>query len=89
MPYRVNLSTSIRKAGWTAKIYDAEGPEEPHVTIRCKTKQWRISLRTGDFLDAGGKASEIKDEVMAAVTDQQTIAEMIAYWNARNPYNPV
>jgi hypothetical protein len=89
MPYRVRLSKVLRKAGWTAKVYDAEGPEEPHVTVRAKTKSWRISLRSGELLDADGQMNEIEDEVLEAISDPTTLEEMKEYWNARNPDNPV
>jgi hypothetical protein len=89
MPYRVQLSRVLRKAGWTAKVYDAEGAEEPHVTVRAKTKTWRISLRTGNLLDAAGRMSEIEEDVLAAIRDPNTIQAMTGYWNSRNPHNPV
>lgn len=67
MPFSVSLTQALRKAGWRVKIYDAEGPEEPHVSIFRKGETWRISLRTGKFLDTGGKWSQIDDDVRAAI----------------------
>jgi len=67
MPFSVQLTETLRKAGWQVKIYDAEGPEEPHVSIFRRGKKWRISLRTGEFLYPGGKWSEIDDGVRAAI----------------------
>lgn len=50
MPFALSLPDGV-PAGWSAKIYDNELPEEPHVTVRFKYKRWRISLRTGAILD--------------------------------------
>ncbi len=66
MPYSLSLTAVLRKAGWQVKIYDAEGPEEPHVSIFRRGRKWRISLRNGKFLN-GGKWSEIDDDVKAAI----------------------
>lgn len=66
MPFSLRLSAVLRKAGWQVKIYDAEGPEEPHVSIFRRGEKWRISLRTGEFLDRG-KWSEIAAEVKEAI----------------------
>ncbi len=66
MPYSLSLTAVLRKAGWRVKFYDAEGPEEPHVSIFRRGEQWRLSLRNGTFLD-GGKWSEIDDAVKAAI----------------------
>jgi hypothetical protein len=67
MPYTLTLSKTLRKAGWQVKIYDAEGPEEPHVSIFRKGRKWRKSLRTGEFLDEGDRSSQIDDNVRAAI----------------------
>lgn len=50
MPYDVPIPPVLRKSGWRAAVYDSEGPEIPHVTIRFKTdKTWKVSLRDGGF----------------------------------------
>lgn len=67
MPYSLSLTDALRKAGWQVKIYDAEGPEEPHVSIFRRGRKWRISLRTGEFLDSGDKWSQIDDDVKSAI----------------------
>ncbi len=48
------------------KIYDAEGPEEPHVSIFRRGRKWRISLRTGELLDEGDK-NQIDADVRATI----------------------
>ena len=89
MPHTLKLSASIRKSGWRGKIFDDEGPEEPHVTIHFKTeKWWRVSLRVkGTFLYPGGRWSEIPKEIQDAI-DLEWDA-MRAYWTKGNPSNPV
>lgn len=37
--------------------------EPPHVTIYLKMQKWRLSLRSGEFLDAGAKWSLIDERV--------------------------
>lgn len=88
MPYAVPLPQVLTKAGWRAKVFDAEGPETPHVTIRYKAQQaWRVSLRDGTFLVPGGSWNEIPSEIKTAVESHWTALR--AYWDSRNPGNPV
>lgn len=89
MPYNLDLPEVLRKAGWKVKIYDREGPEEPHVTIRCKTKTWRMSLRDKGFLFPGGRRSELPDSLLELLGDAENWAEMRRYWDDGNPHNPV
>lgn len=89
MPYVLRISKALRKAGWTVKVYDREGPETPHVTIRCKAKTWRVSLRGREFLFPGGTRGELPDELWETLTADVVWQEMERYWDARNPHNPV
>jgi hypothetical protein len=86
MPYTLPLARTLRKAGWQVKIYDAEGPEEPHVPIFRRGRKWRFSLRTGEFLDAGEKG-QIDADVIAAIENRwQTLkAEWDRIHGAINP----
>jgi hypothetical protein len=59
MAYELRLPPALRQAGWKVKIQNAEGPEEPHVTILRKRRKWRVSLRTREFLYPGGRRSQI------------------------------
>ncbi len=67
MPYTLTLAEILRRAGWKVKIHDVEGPEEPHVTIYRKLRRWRLSLRTGRFLDPGDRWSQINKRVRSAI----------------------
>src|SRR2546423_6366994 len=88
VPYNVPLPRQFAKAGWRVKVFDGEGPEAPHVTIRFKTSAWwRISLRDGEFLSPGGSWSEIPELVRAAV--EAHWQQLQEYWDRENPHNPV
>lgn len=91
MAYDVPLPRRIWNAGWRAKVFDAEGPETPHVTIRFKAeKMWKVSLRNGTFLvPPGGRWRDIPKEIRTAIEDEDIRGAMRAYWNQQNPHNPV
>ena len=88
MPYNLPIPQKLLAAGWRAKVFDDEGPETPHVTIRYRTEHcWRVSLRNQAFLVPGGRWSEIPAEIKQAI--EEHLEEMGAYWDARNPHNLV
>jgi hypothetical protein len=91
MPFPVPLSRGLCKAGWRVKVFDSEGPETPHVTIRFKAeKMWKVSLRKGIFIvPPGGSWKDIPSEIRAAIEDENTLKQMRAYWDQHNPHNPV
>ncbi len=87
MPYTLALSANLRNSGWVVKVFDLEGPETPHVTIRFKSKQsWRVSLRDKSFLD-GGTWADIPEEIQQGI--DQNLEQMRAYWDGQNPHNPI
>lgn len=87
MPYSLDLEHVLAQAGWKVKIHDAEGPEEPHVTIYKKLRRWRLSLRTAEFLDQGDKWSQIHKKVRAAIENEwHTIQDE---WDRLHPHNPI
>jgi len=88
LPYNVPLPRRFAKAGWRVKVFDAEGPEVPHVTIRFKAiGWWRVSLRDGMFLVPGGSWNDIPSPVKAAIEDHWE--QLQEYWDRENPQNPV
>ncbi len=87
MPYSLPLSQPLRQAGWKVKIHDLERLEPPHVTIYCKMRKWRLSLRTGTFLDLGDKWSQIEEGVREAIEGGWTILQQ--EWDRIHPGNPV
>jgi hypothetical protein len=91
MPFDVPIPSVLRKSGWRAAVYDNEGPETPHVTIRFKTdKMWKVSLRDGRFVvPPGGRWRDIPTEIKAAVEEEDVLRQMRAYWDQQNPHNLV
>ncbi len=89
MPYEIRLPPGLKQAGWKVKIFDREGPEEPHVTLLRKRRKWRLSLRTRTFLDEGDKWSQIVSEVREAVEKKEAWEELQAAWNRMHPHNPI
>ncbi len=93
MPYNLRLPGRLRQH-WKVKVFDREGPEEPHFTIISRTTKWRVSLRDGSFLFPGGRWEDIPPEIYEAVwgnseQSQRTLKEMRDYWDLHNPENPV
>ncbi len=87
MPYNLRLPQRLAQAGWKVKIYDAEGPEEPHVTIYRKGQSWRVSLRTGNFLDTSSSWRQINNDVRKAIeSNKKTLQDE---WGELHGDNPI
>lgn len=70
------------------KIFDVEGPEEPHVTIyRRASARWRLDLRTGSLMDREPQARDLPTGLVAAVVTH--LDELRAAWDRLHPTNPV
>ncbi len=87
MPFALALPVALRHAGWKIKIHDFERLEPPHVTIYCKRRRWRLSLRDAEFLDRGDKWSQIDPDVRQAV--RAAWDRLREAWDAIHPNNPV
>ena len=87
MPYGLPLAQPLRRAGWKVKIHDLERLEPPHVTIYRKMRKWRLSLRTGSFLDPGDKWSQIEHAVREAIEGAWTTLQ--SEWDRMHADNPV
>jgi hypothetical protein len=86
MPYELPLPAALTP--WKVKILDNELLfEEPHVTIRFKAKHWRLSLRSGKFLDKTPSPSDVSPAVLATV--QSKLEFLGKEWDKRFPTNPV
>lgn len=87
MPFILELLLTLKQAGWKVKIHDSERLEPPHVTIYQKMQKWRLSLRSGEFLDAGAKWSQIDERVRTQIVGNwQTL---ISEWDLIHPDNLV
>lgn len=86
MPYQLELPSGLDRR-WKVKIFDNELLiEEPHVTVIFKTDRWRVSLRTGEFLDEKPVPDKIPGEVFAQVAANMELLQR--EWDARFPRNP-
>lgn len=87
MPYELDLPQILKQAGWKVKIRDAERLEEPHVTILRKIDTWRLSLRSGEFLDKDHKWNQIDKGVRQAIINEWETLK--TRWDAMYPGNPI
>ena len=88
MPFDLPLPNPLPSDGWKVKILDAEPDyEEPHLTIRWKTKHWRISLRTRRHMDEEPPIGDVRGEVLAEIDESWDL--LVREWNRRHPDNPV
>jgi hypothetical protein len=87
MPYELRLEPWASQ-GWKVKIYDVEGPEDPHVTIyRRASPRWRLSLRTGRLMDRQPAERALPRNLLAAVLER--LDELRSAWDEMHPSNPV
>lgn len=89
MAFNLRLPDFLRKARWKVKVRDRESREPPHVTIIRGTKAWRISLRTGEFMDDEPDPDEVPLELLEFVEDETTWQRLCAAWDELYPENPV
>lgn len=87
MPYTLALPDAWKERGWKVKIREDERNEEPHVTIICKTRFWRLSLRTGEFLDRSPPPRDVPGELVGWIRSENETLR--TNWDAMYPENPV
>lgn len=87
MPFEIFLPPKLKNQGWRIKISDKEMQEEPHVTIIHRTRRWRVSLITGEFLDKAPAPKDVPGEITARIEEEfETLQKE---WDARYPHNTV
>ncbi len=89
MAFNFPLPNNLRQARWKVKIRDKETREPPHVTIIRGTKAWSINLRTGQFMDTRPKPSEVPDEIIELIQQQENWQQLCGEWDSMYPNNPV
>ena len=88
MPYELRLSQVLKKQRWKVKIFDKESLwEEPHVSVICKTKVWRWSLREQAFMNSDPDPNDVPASVVTAMI--QAYEELCTAWDELFPRNPV
>lgn len=85
MPFKLDLPFWEAR-GWKVKIFDKEGPEEPHVNVIRKKTWWRLSLRSETFLDATPDPKRVPTELVEEILIR--VATLKAEWNKLHPRNP-
>ncbi len=87
MPYELHLEPWASQ-GWKVKIFDVEGPEDPHVTIyRRASFRWRLNLRDGVLMDREPPARGLPKGLLAALLEH--LDELRVEWDKRHPDNAV
>lgn len=89
MAYTFPRPAVLKKACWKVKIRDKEICEPPHVTIIRRTNAWRITLRTGNFLDDSPDPSEVPQELLELITADANWQRLCDEWDRMYPNNPV
>lgn len=87
MAYALEMPDEWRTQGWKVKIRDDERNETPHATVLRKRQAWRLSLRSGSFMDAVPDPAEVPRDLAAYVWAQR--AGLCRAWDAMYPENPV
>jgi hypothetical protein len=86
MAFNLKLSAALAKMRWKVKIRDKERVEDPHLTIICGTKTWRVCLRDGRFMD-GGSWKDVPESLREIVLDRWE--QLCAAWDQMYPHNPI
>jgi hypothetical protein len=89
VPFDLPLPAALRKARWKVKIREKESREPPHVTILRGTQAWRIDLRAGEFMDQQPDPSDVPEEIIAFVKEEENWSLLCEEWDRKYPTNPV
>jgi hypothetical protein len=87
MAYVLALSAPWISQGWKVKIRDDERNEIPHATLLRRRQAWRMSLRSGGFLDRQPDPALVPRELAEQVWGRRDALRHA--WNAMYPENPV
>lgn len=87
MPFTLPLPAEWSDQEWKVKIFGDERNEEPHVTIIRKTQRWRVSLRTGEFLDRTPPPRDVPAGLAEWIWKRRRTLRN--RWNEMYPENPV
>ncbi len=89
MAFNLRLPDAVRKARWKVKIRDKETREPPHLTIIRGTDAWRLNLRTGEFMDEKPDPSDVPNEIIDLINEEETWQQLCDEWDAMYPDNPL
>jgi hypothetical protein len=87
MPFSLRLPKRLDDRGWKVKIWEAEGPETPHVTF-VRGRQWyRFDIRAGRFLDKDPDPREVPRKLVEFA--RRRLPALRGEWDRMHPENPV
>lgn len=89
MPFDLQLPAAFRKARWKVKIREKESREPPHATILRDTQAWRIDLRDGEFMDRHPEPSDVPEQLVAYIKQEENWRMLCEQWDRKYPSNPV
>jgi hypothetical protein len=87
MAFALALPDEWAHQGWKVKIRDDERNETPHATFLRRRQAWRLSLRTGTFLDTRPDPAEVPLDLVEHVWRKRQALRRS--WDAMYPENPV
>ena len=87
MAFALVLPEPWATQGWKVKIRDDERNETPHATFLRRRQAWRMSLRSGTFLDTRPDPAEVPDALVEHAWSKRHALRRS--WNAMYPENPV
>lgn len=87
--FNMRLPDALRKARWKVKIRDKETREPPHVTIIRGTRAWRIDLRTRQFMDTQPDPSDVPNEIVELIMQEEIWQCLCDAWDRMYPNNLV
>ncbi len=87
MAFALALPSQWAQQGWKVKVRDDERHRTPHVTLLCRWRSWRMSLRTGAFLDADPDPAEVPEGLVELVWGKRQVLR--TRWNELYPEHPV
>jgi hypothetical protein len=83
MPFLLKIADVFSQQGWRVKIRDKEKVEDPHVHILRKTFDYRLNLRTGEFMDREPNPKDVPKQLKKDIWEQRS--RLIAEWNKMYP----
>ena len=87
MAFALTLPGDWGKQGWKVKIRNDERNETPHASILRRMQTWRVSLRTGEFLDRTPDPRDVPRDLLEHVWAERHMLR--AAWDLMYPENPV
>jgi hypothetical protein len=89
MPFELDPPPPWKARGWKVKISEKERLEPPHVTVKNRTRVWRIGLRDGEPLDTLPPLSDVPEEILEFIFQKENWELLQREWDEMYPENPI